>query len=390
MSYEIERRDFLKGLFALPAFAILSGRAGALASDTTQAARALVVLHLAGGNDGLNTVVPIGDAAYKKLRPALSLAANDTLPIDKGLALHGGLAGFKRLYESGELAIVQGVGYPNPDFSHFRATEIWEAGDPNGGASGWIGRYLDETRDRRGLRAIALSKEQPPLALASSSTPPVTIDDPGDFKLPTAADRIRRMYTSYAAQASTRGVVGAAGIETLDAAAKISTMKGGSSVNYPAGALAADLSRTAELLAADIGVEVVHLSFGSFDTHVGQLQKHRQLLTQVGNAFAAFQQDLKRRGISKRVAAVAFSEFGRRPAENFGGGTDHGSAGPMFVIADGVRGGLHGEHPSLSNLDNGNLVYTTDFRSVYAGLVRDCLRADPGGVVSGPAPLSLF
>ncbi len=388
MSNAIERRDFIKGLFALPAFAIVGGRA--LGAGATAGARALVVLHLAGGNDGLNTVVPISDPAYKRLRPALALAQGDTLAIDRGLALHGALGGFKRLYDAGQLAIVQGVGYPNPDFSHFRATEIWEAGDPKGGASGWIGRFLDETRERRGLRAIALSKEQPPLALASSSTPPVTIDDPTEFRLPASADRIRAMYTAYAKEASSRGVVGEAGLETLAAAEKISSIRGASAVNYPPGQLGSDLKRTAELLDSGIGVEVVHLSFGGFDTHVGQLAKHRQLLAQIGNAFAAFQQDLARRGISKRVAVAIFSEFGRRPAENFGGGTDHGSAGPVFVIADGVRGGLHGDHPSLSNLDNGNLVFTTDFRSVYAGLVKDCLKADPKPVVAGPAPIALF
>lgn len=390
MSATIERRTFVKGLFALPAFAILGGRAGALVPGAVPASRALVVVHLEGGNDGLNTVVPIGDPAYKRLRPALALSQGETLAIDRGLALNGALDGFKKLYEGGQLAIVQGVGYPNPDFSHFRATEIWEAGDPNGGASGWIGRYLDETRERRGLRAIALSKEQPPLALASSSTPPVTVDDPEDFRPPASADRIRRMYEAYAHDRGSRQLVGEAGIETLEAAAKISSLRGASSVNYPPGALGADLRRTAELLAAGLGIEVVHLTYGGFDTHVSQLGKHRQLLAQLGNAFAAFQQDVKRRGISKQVAVLVFSEFGRRPAENFGGGTDHGSAGPVFVIADGVRGGLHGDHPSLSQLDNGNLVHTTDFRSVYAGVIQDCLKADPSAVLPGAKPLSLF
>lgn len=382
----IERRTFVKGLFALPAYAVLRG---GVAIGAEPSARALVVVHLAGGNDGLNTVVPVDDPLYRRLRPALALSRAEALPIDGGLALHPGLAGFKRLYEAGQLAIVQGVGYPKPDFSHFRATEIWDAGNPNGGASGWIGRYLDETRDRRGLRAIALSKEQPPLALASSSAPPVTIDDPREFRAPASAAAIRQMYAAYARERGARGAVGEAGLETFDAAEKISKL-GGSAANYPPGELSADLRRTAELLASGIGVEVVHLSFGGFDTHVNQTPKHRQLLNQVGNAFAAFQQDLARRGIAKRVAVMVYSEFGRRPAENFGGGTDHGSAGPVFVIADGVRGGLHGETPSLASLDNGNLVFTTDFRSIYAGLVRDCLGADPARIVPGAKAIQLF
>lgn len=393
MSNTIKRRTFVKGIFALPAFAVLSGSGARLLAAGTgvdTALRSLVVVHLAGGNDGLNTVAPVADPNYKRLRPALALSAADTLPIDRGLALHNGLQGFKRLYEQGKLAIVQGVGYPNPDFSHFRATEIWQAGDPQGGASGWIGRYLDETRERRGLRAIALGKEQPPLALASSSTPPVTIADTSSFRLPQNADRLRQMYASYAKESSSRRLVGEAGLETFDAAAKISRLRGDSSVNYPAGELGADLRRTAELLASGLGVEVVHLTFGGFDTHVNQAGKHRQLLSQVGNAFAAFQQDVERRGISKNVAVMVFSEFGRRPAENYGGGTDHGSAGPVFVIADGVKGGLHGEHPSLSHLDNGNLVFTTDFRSVYAGLLQDCLKAETSHVVGAIAPIRLF
>ncbi len=389
MTHTIERRDFVRGLFALPAFAVIASTARSL-FGAESAARTLVVVHLAGGNDGLNTVIPIHDPNYARLRPALSLAARDTLAIDGQMALHPGLGGFKKLYDSGQLAIVQGVGYPSPDFSHFRATEIWEAGDPNGGVSGWIGRFLDETRERRGLRAVALSNEQPPLALASSSSPPVTIDDPRDFTLPANAGMLRTMYADSARQGGTRAVVGEAGLETFDAASKISNLRQGSSAGYPPGELSTDLRRTAELIGSGIGIEVVHLSFGGFDTHVNQLGKHNQLLTQLGNAFAAFQEDLRRRGLSKQVASVIFSEFGRRPAENFGGGTDHGSAGPVFVIADGVRAGLHGQAPSLASLDNGNLVFTTDFRSIYAGLVRDCLRADPRAVVPGAVPLALF
>ena len=389
MTLQIQRRDFVKGLFALPAFAVISSRAS-LGAGAMPAGRTLVVVHLAGGNDGLNTVIPIHDANYSRLRPALAISARDTIAIDGQMALHPGLAGFKKLYDARQLAIVQGVGYPSPDFSHFRATEIWEAGDPNGGVSGWIGRFLDETRERRGLRAIALSKEQPPLALASSSSPPATIDDPRDFTVPPNAATIRAMYADYARLGGSRAIVGDAGIETFDAAARISNLRGGSGAGYPPGELSADLRRTAELIGSGIGIEVVHLSFGGFDTHVNQLGKHNQLLTQLGNAFAAFQEDLRRRGISRQVASLVFSEFGRRPAENFGGGTDHGSAGPVFVIADGVRGGLHGDAPSLAALDNGNLVFTTDFRSIYAGVVRDCLKADPARVVPGAQPLALF
>lgn len=399
MKSGIDRRSILKGLFALPAFAVVGSRAdGALrtaypvagAPGSELVRRALVMVHLAGGNDGLNTVVPIGDPAYAKLRPALALSRADVLPIDRGMALHPALGGFKRLYERGQLAIVQGVGYPNPDFSHFRATEIWEAGDPSGGSSGWIGRYLDETSSRRGLRAVALSKEQPPLVLASSSSPAVTVSDPASFRPPANAAALRNMYAAYAAQPAARHMVGEAGIETLNAATTISSLRGASAVNYPPGELSADLRRAAELLAAGVGVEVLHLSFGGFDTHVNQIGKHRQLLNQVGGAFAAFQQDLERRGIARNVATVVYSEFGRRPAENFGGGTDHGSAGPVFVIGDGVRGGLHGDSPSLTSLDGGNLRFSTDFRSVFGGVVRDCLNGDPAAVFRGIKPLGLF
>lgn len=398
MSNRIDRRSVVKGLFTLPAFAVVGsrivqagGRLSAIDPGLDPAARrALVMVHLAGGNDGLNTVVPIGDPAYAKLRPALALAKSDVLSIDRGMAFHPALGGFRKLYERGQLAVVQGVGYPNPDFSHFRATEIWEAGDPNGGASGWIGRYLDESASGRGLRAVALSKEQPPLVLASSSSPAVTVSDPASFRPPSNEAAIRAMYSAYVKQPATRHVVGAAGIETLDAATTISRLRGESAVNYPPGELSADLRRAAELLAAGVGVEVLHISFGGFDTHVNQMGKHRQLLNQVGSAFAAFQQDLERRGLARKVVTVVYSEFGRRPAENFGGGTDHGSAGPVFVIGDGVRGGLHGEAPSLTSLDSGNLRFTTDFRSVFGGIVRDCLGGDPSAVFRGITPLGLF
>lgn len=387
---QLDRRTFVKGLFALPAFALVSCSGGSLIASAAAGRRALVVVHLVGGNDGLNTVAPVSNPAYRKLRPALALAQSEALAIDRGMALHPALAGFKTLYEAGELAIVQGVGYPNPDFSHFKATEIWYAGSPQGGSQGWLGSFLDETSDRRGLRAVALSKEQPPLALASSASPAVTIADPSEFAPPPGADRLKQMYAAYAALPGARGAVGGAGLESLDAAEKISRIREGGAVRYPNGELASDLRRAAALLGSGLGVEVIHLSFGGFDTHVNQTNKHRQLLRQVGDAFAAFQQDLKRRGVSKQVATFVFSEFGRRPAENFGGGTDHGSAGPAFVIADGVRGGLHGEHPSLTDLDNANLVHTTDFRSVYAGLLRDCLGADPRPIVGDFKPIEVF
>jgi uncharacterized protein (DUF1501 family) len=386
----LRRRDFVKGLFALPAFAIMSRAGAPLLGAERAGRRALVVVHLAGGNDGLNTVVPVADPLYRKLRPALAVPTAEALAVDRGLAFHPALAGFKSLYERGELAVALGVGYPRPDFSHFRATEIWYTASPDGGSQGWLGRFLDETRGRRGLRAVALSKEQPPLALASSAVPGVTIADPADFAAPPGADRLRRMYEAYAKLPGGRGIVGGAGVETFDAAAKISGMREGGGVRYPNGELAADLRRAAALLGSGLGVEVIHISFGGFDTHVNQNGRHRQLLRQVGDAFAAFQQDLMRRGVSKQVATFVFSEFGRRPAENFGGGTDHGSAGPAFVIAEGVRGGFHGEHPSLSELENGNLVHTTDFRSVYAALLRDCLGADPRPVVGDFEPIALF
>jgi uncharacterized protein (DUF1501 family) len=385
----IHRRTFVKSLFALPAFAVLARSGGAVFGDAG-APRALVVVHLAGGNDGLNTVVPAGDPLYRKLRPGLALAASETLAIDRGLALHPALEGFKKLYEAGQLAVVLGVGYPNPDFSHFRATEIWHSGDPKGASSGWIGRYLDETRQRRGLRAVALSKEQPPLALAAASVPALTVADPAEFAPPATSVALRRMYEAYANQPGGRGVAGEAGLEMLGAAEKISRIRDDTPVRYPNGDLAADLRRTAALLGAGLGVEVVHLTFGGFDTHVNQANRHRQLLRQMGDSFAAFQQDLARRGLSRKVATFVFSEFGRRPAENLGGGTDHGSAGPVFVVGDGVKAGLHGEQPSLASLDNGNLVFTTDFRRVYAGLLRDCLGADPRPAVGEFAPLSFF
>jgi len=391
MTTRIQRRSFVKGLFALPAFAVMSRAGGAAFADVGSGAkRALVVVHLAGGNDGLNTVAPVGDPLYRKLRPGLALSTAQALGIDRGLALHPALDGFKKLYDAGQLSIVLGVGYPNPDFSHFRATEIWQSGDPKGGSSGWLGRYLDETRDRRGLRAVALSKEQPPLTLAASAVPALTLADPASFATPASAQAIQKMYSAYASMPGGRGLVGAAGMEMLEATEKISRIRGDSPVRYPNGDLAADLRKTAALLGAGLGVEVVHLTFGGFDTHVNQANKHQQLLRQVGDAFAAFQQDLGRRGLSRRVATFVFSEFGRRPAENFGGGTDHGSVGPVFAVGDGVKAGLVGEQPSLGSLDNGNLVFTTDFRRVYAGLLRDCLGVDPRPAVGDFAPLALF
>ena len=372
---------FVGAGLAAPRF--LLGRGSGIARAAGRGnGKILVVVEMNGGNDGLNTVVPFTDPRYSQYRRSLALAPGSLVPLTDSLGLHPSLASLKGLYDQNRVAIVQGVGYPNPDFSHFRATEIWEAGDPNGGSSGWIGRYLDETPGRRGLRAVALSKEQPPLVLVSSSSPAVTVSDTASFRPPANADAIRAMYAAYAKQPAARHVVGEAGIETLNAASTISSLRGGSGVNYPPGELSADLRRSAELLAAGVGIEVLHLSFGGFDTHVNQTGKHRQLLNQLGGAFAAFQQDLERRGIAKNVATVVYSEFGRRPAENFGGGTDHGTAAPLILLGNAVSGGIYGDHPSLVNLDdNYDLIHEIDFRSVYATVLRHWLQVEPESIL---------
>ncbi|MDQ6626485.1 MAG: DUF1501 domain-containing protein [Verrucomicrobiota bacterium] len=381
----------------------------------------LVVLQMAGGNDGLNTVVPYGDDIYYRARPKLAIAADNVLKLDGYGGLNGKLTGLKSLFDEGHLAIVQGVGYPNPNRSHFRATEIWQTAadaDRNEG-HGWLGKYFDSCCTGADPTVGVAIGEQMPQAFVAKTPTGVTFSRPEQFRWQpsekgtagTASTeesfyrQLNGMNDEAEAAPNDGGSIGAiAGVTkaadspadflqrtALDAqlsSDKILAIarKYKSTVAYPPGPLAASLSVIARMIAGGLPTRVYYASQGGFDTHAGEVNAHDRLMVQLNEALSAFVADLKQQGNFDRVLLMTFSEFGRRVAENANGGTDHGAAAPMFVLGGAVKPGLLGSHPSLSDLDFGDLKYNTDFRSVYATILDEWLKAPSEAVLGRKFP----
>jgi uncharacterized protein (DUF1501 family) len=385
----LDRREFMLRGVALGSVLALPRWSWAEGLKKEPGARTLVMLHLNGGNDGLNTVVPYKDRYYRVLRPSLGLDNNGLHKVHDQLAFHPALAAFEELWKKERLAVVNGVGYPQPNYSHFRATEIYYTAEPDKSPTyGWLGRAIDEKKSDKPLRAVALTKEKP-LALTGGSPGIVTMTDFRQFKLPPDMNQAAAMYERFKDMEGARGEVSRRALEALDVARRIAALKPMQSGFY--GRLGNDLARALALLKTDLDLEVIHLSFGGFDTHANQAGQHNNLLSQVGNNLRNFQNQLDRLGLSDRVVTCVFSEFGRRANENLSGGTDHGSAYPAFVLGKGVKPGMHGAYPALDNLDNNNLRFTTDFRRLYASLLRDFLDVAPEPVLGGRfAPLELM
>ncbi len=377
----------LGGVLALPRLAL--GDEPLADAGRGAPRRTLVVLHLNGGNDGLNTVIPYQDPLYARLRPSLAIDRGQVRRINETLGLHPALSGLEALFRRDRLAIVNGVGYPEPDYSHFRATEIWHTAEPQRSPTyGWIGRSLEQRRRSAPLRAVALEKQQP-LALLSAVPGVVTMTDFSSFRVPQGSREAAALYSRYQGEAGAFGEVGRAGEEALAVAERIARLTPAGNGMGNAG-LSGELRKVLALLHADLSLECIHLSQGGYDTHSGQLPSHQRLLAELGNSLDAYQRELERMGLAEKAITVVFSEFGRRVPENLSGGTDHGSAGPVFLIGTGLVPGFHGAYPSLEDLDRDNFRYTTDFRRIYAALLRHALELDPTGVVGAHEPLEVF
>ncbi len=365
--------------------------------------RVLVVVNFQGGNDGLNTLVPFGMAPYYTFRPTLAVAPGDVLRINDTVGLNPALAKLKAMYDKGQVAIVQGVGYPNPDFSHFRSTEIWQTAAPTSYLStGWLGRYLDAAKlpaDNL-FNAVAIADVLPEVlvadtvdvaaiaqldgyGLASDRNKAVGRDEfhaiVADANLP-----FRSPYLAQVAQVEDHAQRGAEELPQLVAGYK-------AAATYPATPIGRSLALAAQIVGTKLGTRVLFVQLGSFDTHTTQKGTQDRLLAEFADAIDAFYTDLAAHGDDGRVLTMTFSEFGRRVAENASRGTDHGTAAPVFVIGGGVKGGLYGDHPSLADLDNGNLRFTTDFRSVYATVLERWLNRPSSPILgTGFAQLPLL
>lgn len=371
----------------------------------------LVVLQLAGGNDGLNTLVPYADDTYHKARPRLAKKERDIIKLNDHVGLNSSMPFLGSLFKEGELGIVQGVGYPNPNRSHFVSTSIWETADPtNHSATGWLGRYFDNAcAGADPTVGISFNKTQPE-SFGAIKNPGVCLNSPelyrwihsggdkdqaeqffADLNQPNRAPLIDEDEPSdgasiaMAAGGKVGGITGEANLAFLERVAldaRVSSKKilelaakHKTSVRYDGTPLSRNLNLVARMIAGGMPTRVYYVSHGGFDTHNQQINSHDRLLAQLDAGLKSFFADLKQQGNDKRVVLMTFSEFGRRVSENASVGTDHGKASCLFLAGPGVKGGLHGKHPSLTDLSEGDIKHTVDFRSVYGTLLQDWMKA---------------
>jgi uncharacterized protein (DUF1501 family) len=406
---KISRRDFVRAglVFGAGAAGLAAGYAAvpdvftravyAAKKDGRSNDRVLVMVQLAGGNDGLQTVIPLQDGTYRDLRPRLSKAADEALAIDPKLGLNKQLTGIKSLWDKGKVAIVQGVGYPDPSQSHFDSIRVWETGDPSRRqVDGWLGRTIAQNYDSAGhpLVGCACGATGIPGALRDLQATLTVINGAQSFKF-MGGDEMER--AAGALYTGTPGIYGAlfdtAVATARDTVAQLRT----SAAKYVPKAkytdnvrlaissknqLAAALQLASELIVTGTGAKILHVTLGGFDTHYTQEARHDSLLAYLDSAISAFYEDLGAYGMADRVMVATWSEFGRRPKENASTGTDHGTSAPVFLIGDTVKGGLYGEGPRLDQLDRGgNPKYTVDFRSVYQEILESHLAVDPREVL---------
>ncbi len=359
-------------------------------SDT----RVLILVELKGGNDGLNTLVPHGDDAYYELRPTVAIAKDKVLALNDQVGLHPELGGFRKLFDAGQLAVVQGVGYPQPNLSHFRSIEIWEQGSH-------AHEHLNEGWATRGLRAGVGKPAQAAEGVLVGGTEYGPLGGARAVLLnnPEAFVRQSRLAASGPAQSSNVALRHLLSVEGNigQAAAGLRGDVFAFKTEFPAGGFGNSVKACAQVLASqlrkpDAVIPILRLTHGSFDTHLNQPGTHAALLKALNDGLVALQSALTEIGLWDSTAIMTYSEFGRRAKQNQSNGTDHGTASVHFVMGGNVKGGLHGKPTDLTRLDGvGNVAATTDFRSMYAAVAQQWWRIDPQAVVAGKfAPLDLF
>ncbi len=360
----------------------------------------LVVLQLDGGNDGINTFIPYTDPRYRSMRPTLAIPDSEILKVDDRFGFHPSMTRLMALYDSRRMAFINNVGFNTLDRSHFRCRDVWQTADDSygqvqRGITGWLGRYADLYLDSvdSSLTTVAIGYRNS-LGLVADKVIPTAVGNADSFEVLTdaryPADRtawvssLKSIY-SQAQPSSDREAIRHQGEETFGAIDLLKSLPAPSATAmYPNSQLGRGFQLTAQLVAGDVGSHAIWITTGGYDTHGSQAPTHANLLTDVSESLGAFFDDLSARGISDRVMVLAWSEFGRRVAENASLGTDHGKAGTMFVLGDSVKGGtFYGDALDLSNLDNGDLRTQIDFRSVYSTVIRDWYGNDPEPVLKG-------
>jgi uncharacterized protein (DUF1501 family) len=437
------RREFLRTTvlgsalsWTLPAF--LANTLSALQSEaadsatqitTGKDATILVVLQMAGGNDGLNTVVPYANDFYHRARPKIGLSADKIIKVDGDIGFHGALTGFKSLYDAGNLAVVQGVGYPNPNRSHFRSTEIWQTASDSEQIEkyGWLGRYFDNACAGADPTVGVTIGSQLPEAFFAKTPKGICFNNPQNYRFmasgateesykklnelemssplpdggPTMAPE-ENSGGSIAMLPAGMPMTGGRAVDFIsrtaldaqlssekvrDVAARVQNQ-----AVYPGSVLGNSLKLVAKLIGGGLPTRVYYVSQGGYDTHTNQLGTQQRLLQDLGDSTKAFVDDMKAQGNMGRVLVMTFSEFGRRVNENANGGTDHGAAAPIFVVGNKVKAGLLGRYPSLAPQDlyQGDIKYNVDFRNVYASVLENWLKTKSAPILGKqfePLPL---
>ncbi|OPC04888.1 twin-arginine translocation pathway signal [Elizabethkingia ursingii] len=386
----INRRNFLKisslasASLMMPKFLKAMELPQALPTQN----KILVVLQLSGGNDGLNTIIPVRNDLYYKNRNGISIRKEDALSLTDEASIHPSLKFFKELYDNGELAALNNVGYPDPDKSHFRSMDIWQSASSSKDfwETGWLGRYLDEACHTCAHPTQALEiDDMLSLALKGSQNKAIAVTDPKRLFNSSNEAFYKKLNDSHSHDEQVVDYLYQTLGNTISNASYIleNTKVKPASSTYPATGLGKDFKTIASLINSDINTQVYYLSVGSFDTHVNQLQTQKNLFTQINDAVKAFINDLKANGRFQDVLLVTFSEFGRRVAQNASGGTDHGTANQMFLMSGGLKKkGLLNPLSNLEKLNDGDLIYTEDFRNVYATILKKWLNADDRKILS--------
>ncbi|MFT4770570.1 MAG: hypothetical protein ACI9CP_000810 [Cryomorphaceae bacterium] len=379
------RRDFLKTT-GLAGTATMIPNLFKFSTPSSFMGKRLVVVQLSGGNDWLNTLVPFRNDIYYKSRPKLAISPADVAQLTDEIGLHPSLSSMKNFFDEGEMAIFQGVGYPEPNRSHFRSMDIWHTATDGKSYSdqGWLGRWSEKSQSdfpsleiNENLSLAMKASEGKSLAIANLNGIKRIKDDSLLQAIAHSKEHDHDM-ASYLYQTATRVTEGA---DYLTSLIKTDLKES----DYPSNALGADLRIVSNLMKSGAETRVFYTSISGFDTHAYQRGMQERLLKNVGNSLTAFRKDLQQANLWDDTLVMVFSEFGRRVAQNAGGGTDHGTAGNLILLSGGLKKpGLRGEMPSLQSLDQGDLIYTTDFREIYSGILHDWLKSPEANNILGP------
>ena len=404
-----DRRQLLRGAGALAGTSLIAARAqGSLKLSASpifasEVSRTLVLLQFSGGNDGLSMVVPFADDGYNSARRNTRILEKDVLKLDNYRGFHPELKRLRAVYESGKLAVIEGAGYPSPIRSHFKSYEVWHTGDIRGRAAGegWIGKLVNAAwPDNRDPNLVVHIGKNVPYSLYSLTHPCASFATPTGYKW--AGDETQRAALEKGGEICEHGEKDEAkeptnNLEYLrkvlrdgqasSEAIRRAAVRYRTKTEYADDELAQALRDVAALSVGQVGSRVFSVELSGFDTHSDQKNRHDALMKRLDAALPTFLADIGGTDVGKNTLVVAFSEFGRRVKENGSGGTDHGCAAPMFVAGDAVKGGLYGKHPSLTTLDDGDLIHTTDFRSVYSTLIQSWFGVDATRVLGTKYPL---